>query len=110
MKIDFTGFADQVVAELKATGTDFWDQFTDEQRDFIEERARRLVTLTGMKLTAIGDPNATEAIDSDIAHVVNTLTSEAAYTALLAEQRVRKIIANVLNQTLDFAFKALSGL
>lgn len=110
MNINFKAFSDQVVNELKNTGSDFWNNFNNDQRVFLEERARRLVDLYAEYITELNNPPRLLVIDQNIKAVLNTLTSEAALLQFKAEVTIRQTIANILKKSAAFAFSALGAL
>ena len=96
-EINLERLADDVLEDLKAMGENFWRQISAEQVPIVEKAARGIAKLA---LLAVAEPDKRGEHMADIMHLRGTIESEAALTAMRANERIRAAIQRVIQKAL----------
>jgi L-lactate utilization protein LutC len=81
-----------------------------DQKDFLEERARRLAELTVQLARAFNDPSTQARIRSQMDVVSDTIVNELHAAAIDISVEFRETVKSVLGTTIDYAIKVLPKL
>lgn len=81
-----------------------------DQREFLEERSKRLAELTLQLARAFADPAKQAQIKLQIEVVSDTILNELHAAAVDVSTEFRQTVSSVLGTTLDFALKVIPKL
>ena len=101
--------ADSLKDLLKGRLNDFLSTRKD-QKEFLEERSRRLAELTLELAKAFGDPVRQAQIKGQIEVVTDTILNELHAAAVDVSTEFRKTASSVLGTVTDYALKVLPKL
>lgn len=101
---DFQPFIDQILESFRMSGDEFINQVQADQRPRVELALTRLGESTAQLLA---DPANREVYQRDINHLLNTLQSELAVTGFRADNAARRLIGNIIRQSIGFLLAAV---
>ena len=104
MPEDFEALASEVLDDLKATGTAFWEELNEDNRPIVEQAAKDLAKYS---LKLITDPANADIYKQDIGFIRSTLESEAALVALQAANRVKEALQRGLAKLVNVGLTLL---
>jgi hypothetical protein len=81
-----------------------------DQKDFLEERTRRLAELTVQLVKAAGDQDEQAEVKRQMAVVEDTIVNELHAAAVDISAEFRSTVESVLGTVLDYAIKVLPKL
>lgn len=102
--MDFEALANELLADLQASGAAFWGELNEDQRPIVEQAARDLAEAT---VLLVADAKNADLHRSTILHIKSTLESEATLAALRASARLRRALMGALTRLVEVGISAL---